>query len=91
MFLDEFGYLLSDLETGTVLYELIAERYEKKITLITTNKSLTECGKIIQDNSITSVLIDRLMHHGNVYYFREESDKLKGKEKVLEHPINNRS
>ena len=84
LILDEFGYLLPDSETGPVLYELIAERYEKKATIITSNKSLTEWGKIIQDNSLASALIDRLMHHGDVYYFKGESYRLKGKERILE-------
>lgn len=86
LILDEFGYLLPDSETGPVLYELIAERYEKRATIITSNKSLTEWGKIIQDNSLASALIDRLMHHGDVYYFKGESYRLKGKEKILEQP-----
>ncbi len=83
LILDEFGYLIPEPETGPVLYELISERYEKKATIITSNKSLTEWGKIIQDNSLASALLDRLMHHGEVYYLKGESYRLKGKEKLL--------
>ncbi|MEQ8169229.1 MAG: IS21-like element helper ATPase IstB [Candidatus Eremiobacterota bacterium] len=83
LILDEFGYLVPEPETGPVLYELISERYEKKATIITSNKSLTEWGKIIQDNSLASALLDRLMHHGEVYYLKGESYRLKGKEKLL--------
>ncbi|MEQ8187152.1 MAG: ATP-binding protein [Candidatus Eremiobacterota bacterium] len=73
LILGEFGYLVPEPETGPVLYELISERYEKKATIITSNKSLTEWGKIIQDNSLASALLDRLMHHGEVYYLTEVS------------------
>lgn len=52
LILDEFGYLMPEPETGPILYELISERYEKKATIITSNKSLTEWGKIIGDNSL---------------------------------------
>ncbi len=83
LILDEFGYLVPEPETGPVLYELISERYEKKATIITSNKSLTEWGKIIQDNALASALLDRLMHHGDVYYLKGESYRLKGKEKLL--------
>lgn len=79
--LDEFGYLLPEPETGPILYELISERYEKKATIITSNKSLTEWGKIIQDNSLASALVDRLMHHGDVYYLKGESFRMRGKQK----------
>src|SRR3989475_8028431 len=42
--LDEFGYLPADPEIGPILYEVIATRYEKKATIVTSNKSLTEWG-----------------------------------------------
>lgn len=77
--LDEFGYLLTDPETGPVLYDLVAERYERSATLITSNKSLQEWGKVLGDNSLASALIDRLLHHGQVYYLKGESYRLKDK------------
>lgn len=77
--LDELGYLLPDPETGPLLYELLAERYEKRATIITSNKSLTDWGKVLQDNALASALVDRLMHHGDVYYLKGESYRLKGK------------
>lgn len=79
LILDEFGYLLTDPETGPILYDLVAERYEHGATLITSNKSLQEWGKVIGDSSLASALIDRLMHHGQVYYLKGESYRLKDK------------
>lgn len=79
LILDEFGYLLTDPETGPILYDLVAERYERGATLITSNKSLQEWGKVIGDSSLASALIDRLMHHGQVYYLKGESYRLKDK------------
>jgi len=83
--LDELGYLLPEPETGPVLYELIADRYEKRATIITSNKSLTEWGKIAQDSALASALVDRLMHHGEVYYLKGQSYRLKDK-KIAEAP-----
>lgn len=77
--LDEFGYLLTDPETGPILYDLVAERYERGATLITSNKSLQEWGKVLGDTSLASALVDRLMHHGQVYYLKGESYRLKDK------------
>jgi DNA replication protein DnaC len=79
LILDEFGYLLTDPETGPVLYDLVAERYEHSATLITSNKSLQEWGKVLGDSSLASALVDRLMHHGQVYYLKGESYRLKDK------------
>lgn len=77
--LDELGYLVPEPETGPVLYELLADRYEKRATIITSNKSLTEWGKIVQDSALASALVDRLMHHGDVYYLKGQSYRLKDK------------
>src|SRR5215471_5440345 len=41
LILDEFGYLNLDPKVGPVLYEILAGRYEKGATIITSNKSLT--------------------------------------------------
>ena len=79
LLLDEFGYLMPEAETGPVLYELIAERYERRATIITSNKSLTDWGKVLNDTALASALVDRLMHHGEVFYLKGESYRLKGR------------
>ena len=45
LILDESGYLPADPDIGPILYEVIATRYEKKATIIASNKSLTEWGR----------------------------------------------
>ena len=77
--LDEFGYLPADPEIGPILYEVIATRYEKKATIVTSNKSLTEWGRVLHDSALAAPLVDRLMHHGDVYYLKGESYRIRGK------------
>ena len=77
--LDEFGYLPADPEIGPILYEVIATRYEKKATIVTSNKSLTEWGRVLHDSAVAAALVDRLMHHGDVYYLKGESYRIRGK------------
>lgn len=60
LILDEFGYLAPDPQVAPLLYELIAERYEKKATIITSNKSLKEWGKVLGDSSLASAIVDRI-------------------------------
>lgn len=81
LILDEFGYLLPEAGAGPMLYELIAARYGHQATVITSNKSLTEWGRVVQDTALAEALVDRLMHHGDVYYLKGESYRLKGKER----------
>jgi len=58
---------------------LISQRYEKRGTIITSNKSLTEWGKVFQDAALAGAIVDRLMHHGDVYYLKGQSYRLKDK------------
>ena len=77
--LDELGYLPTLPGFGPALYELIAGRYEKRPTLLTSNKSLTEWAAIVQDASLAAALVDRILHHGEVFYLKGPSFRLKGR------------
>jgi DNA replication protein DnaC len=82
LILDEFGYLTLDPKVGPVLYEVIAGRYEKGATIITSNKSLASWGELVGDNALMMALVDRLLHHGEVFYLRGNSYRMRGKEAV---------
>ncbi len=84
LILDEFGYLPADPDLGPILYEVIATRYEKKATIITSNKSLTEWGRVLHDSALAAALADRLLHHGEVYYLKGDSYRLRGKARAPE-------
>lgn len=79
LILDEFGYLPPEAEAGPLLYDLLSSRYERGATVITTNKSLPEWGKVLHDSALASALLDRLLHHGDVYHLKGESYRLKDK------------
>ena len=79
LILDELGYLQLNPEIGPILYEVVAGRYEKRPLIITSNKSLIEWGNILYDTSLATALVDRLLHHGEVYYLSGESYRLRGK------------
>ena len=75
--LDELGYLPTDHTFGPALYEIIAGRYTSRPTIITSNKSLTEWAQIVQDVSLAAALLDRLLHHGEVFYLKGPSYRTK--------------
>lgn len=77
--LDELGYLPTEASFGPALYEVIAGRYERRPTILTSNKSLTEWGVIVQDVSLAAALVDRLLHHGQVFYLTGPSWRVKGR------------
>lgn len=41
--------------------------------IITSNKSLTEWATVVQDVSLAAALVDRLIHHGQVFYLKGPS------------------
>jgi DNA replication protein DnaC len=82
LILDEFGYLTVEPQVGPVLYEIIAARYEKGATIITSNKSLATWGELVGDSALMMAIIDRLLHHGEVFYLRGTSFRMRGKEPV---------
>ena len=71
--LDELGYLPTEPAFGPALYELVAGRYTRRSTIITSNKSLTEWAGIVQDVSLAAALVDRLMDRGQVFYLKGPS------------------
>lgn len=82
LILDEFGYLALEPQVGPVLYEMIAGRYGKGATVITSNKSLAAWGDLVGDTALMMAIIDRLLHHGEVFYLRGSSYRMRGKEPV---------
>lgn len=75
--LDELGYLPTEPSFGPALYELIAGRYTKRPTLITSNKSLTDWSLVVQDVSLAAAIVDRIVHHGQVFYLKGPSWRAK--------------
>lgn len=61
--LDDLGYVQQSREEMEVLFTFLAERYERKSVLITSNLVFSEWDKIFQDPMTTACAIDRLVHH----------------------------
>ena len=84
LILDEFGYLSVAPQIGPALYELVSARYLHRATVITSNKSLASWGEVVGgDTALMMAIIDRLLHHGDVFYLRGASYRLRGKEPVV--------
>jgi DNA replication protein DnaC len=84
LILDEVGYLTVDPRVGPILYELVAARYQQRATMITSNKSLSQWGDVVGgDTALMMAILDRLLHHGEVFYLRGASYRLRGKEALL--------
>lgn len=61
--LDDLGYVPQSREEMEVLFTFLAERYERRSVLITSNLVFSQWDKIFQDPMTTACAIDRLIHH----------------------------
>ncbi len=61
--LDDIGYVQQNRDEMEVLFTFLAERYERKSVLITSNLVFSEWGRIFKDPMTTAAAIDRLIHH----------------------------
>jgi DNA replication protein DnaC len=71
--LDDISYVKkSEMETS-VLFELIADRYETNSLIITSNQAFGEWDQIFPDSTMAVAAIDRLVHHATIINIQEES------------------
>ncbi|PRP94602.1 IS21-like element helper ATPase IstB [Enhygromyxa salina] len=82
--LDDIGYVNQSPEEAEVLFTLLAERYERRSTALTSNLVFSEWDRIFKNKMATSAAIDRLVHHSVVLEFDVPSyrtEKAKSKRK----------
>lgn len=75
--IDELGYLPIDIEGARLLFQVIADGYEKRSLIITTNLEFSRWGTVFGDDNMAAAVIDRLVHHGRLLQFRGESYRVK--------------
>ena len=66
---DEWGYVPVDIAGTKLLFQVIAECYERKSLIITTNLEFTKWNEIFCDEKITAAIIDRIIHHSHLLDF----------------------
>lgn len=75
--IDELGYLSYDTRHADLLFEVISRRYEKRPTLVTTNKPFAEWGEVFPNATCVVTIIDRLVHRCEVVAIEAASYRLK--------------
>lgn len=66
LIIDEVGFLPLDSESANLLFQLVARRYERNSTIVTTNKPLSKWSETFGDPVITNAILDRLLHHSQI-------------------------
>jgi len=78
LILDELGYLPIDKTGADLLFQIISQRYERGSIIITTNRVFKDWPEIFNnDSTLTSALLDRLLHHTEAVVIEGKSYRMK--------------
>lgn len=70
---EDFSYVRRDQAETSVLFELIAERYERRSVALTANQPFSGWGHIFAEPAMTLATVDRLVHHATLFEMNVES------------------
>jgi DNA replication protein DnaC len=77
---DELGYISVEREATDLLFQIISQRYERGSIAITTNLAFSDWTNIFPDPVAATAVIDRLVHHGTIFEFAGESQRLRARQ-----------
>jgi DNA replication protein DnaC len=78
--LDELGFLPIDKAGADLLFQVISQRYERGAMVITSNKAFKDWPEIFNnDSTLTSAILDRLLHHAETVVIQGKSYRMKEK------------
>ena len=76
--IDELGFLPVDKTGADLLFQIISGRYERGSTIVTSNRVYKQWPEIFNnDSTLTSALLDRLLHHAETVIIASPSYRAK--------------
>jgi DNA replication protein DnaC len=79
LILDELGFVPLDKVEAELLFNLLADRYERRSTIVTSNLAFGEWVQVFGSEKLTTALLDRLAHHAHILTTTGKSYRTKGK------------
>lgn len=79
LIIDELGYLPMNRQSNHNLFQLINALYEYRSVILTTNKEFNHWGEFFLDENVAVPIVDRLIHHSQIFMLGGESYRLKQK------------
>jgi DNA replication protein DnaC len=85
--LDDLGYVQQSREEMEILFTFLAERYERRSVVITSNLVFSEWNQIFKDPLTTAAAIDRVVHHSLIIEFGREMKSVRAEEAARRNGI----
>lgn len=83
LIIDELGFLPFGREEANLLFQVIAKRYERAATIVTSNLPFAQWAETLGgDATLTAALLDRLLHHSHIVQISGQSYRMKDKRKI---------
>jgi DNA replication protein DnaC len=77
---DEVGYIPFEAQAANLFFQLVSNRYERASVIVTSNRTFARWGEVFGDATVAAAMIDRLVHHAEVYSLKGESYRMRGRE-----------
>jgi DNA replication protein DnaC len=77
LIIDDMGLKSLPAKAGEILLEIILRRYENRSTFMTSNRPIEEWGKLLNDASTATAILDRFLHHAEIVQMTGQSYRLK--------------
>ena len=82
LIIDEIGYTPIERREANLFFNLVSEMYEMQSIIITSNKSFSVWAEMLGDEVMTTAMLDRLLHHANIFTLEGESYRLSKRKEV---------
>ena len=76
LIIDDFGMKQLPKRSGEFLFEIVMRRYERRSTMMTTNRPIEDWGKILGDVATATAILDRFLHHSEIITITGKSYRL---------------
>lgn len=82
--IDEIGFLPISRQEANLFFQLVSSLYEQAALIITSNKGFEDWPELMGDPVITTAILDRIVHHSEIFNLTGESYRLKNRDTILE-------